>query len=231
MTTPEREWWTASEIAASGLPDLPSSRQGADTLAKRNGWRGHPQFARRRAGRGGGWEYHWKLFPQRARIALLKAAAPVVSEPQGMDRGEVWAWFDDLPQHVKDEARARLHIVQQVEQMEAGLGKHMAVLTIAQANGKGARTVWNWFGMIEGIDPADRLAYLAPRHRAAKPKRQRAECSQEFLDWLKADFLRLGEPSFSSCYDRVVLAISMSHGCCTEESGMFVRLWNFWGTR
>ncbi len=211
MTKMESEWWTADELAEAGLPDLPTTKRRVNSLAERLGWRGNPHFARRRAGRGGGWEYHWKLFPQRARVALLKASSPVVTEPDGMDRGEVWAWFDDLPQHVKDEARTRLHIVQQVEEMEAGLGKHMAVVTIAQANGKAARTIWNWFGMIEGVETADRLAYLAPRHRAVKQKRKRAECSQEFLDWLKADYLRLGEPSFSSCYDRVV-ALCKSRG-------------------
>ena len=48
---PGKEWWTAQEIADAGLPDLPASMQGAADLAKRNGWRAQPAFARRRAGR------------------------------------------------------------------------------------------------------------------------------------------------------------------------------------
>ncbi|MGB0914188.1 MAG: transposase domain-containing protein, partial [Phaeobacter italicus] len=68
----------------------------------------------------------------------------------------------------------------------------------------GQRTLWNWLALIDGVDVADWLAYLAPRHRATKPKRARATCSPEFLDWLRADYLRLGEPSFSACYDRAV---------------------------
>lgn len=55
---PRQKWWIAAEIADAGLPDMPSTRQGVDTLAMRQNWRAHPELARRRAGRGGGWEYH-----------------------------------------------------------------------------------------------------------------------------------------------------------------------------
>ena len=203
--TPRQEWWTAAELAESGLPDLPNTTRGVSLAADRDGWRAHPQFARRRAGRGGGWEYHWKLLPLRAQTALLKAAAadhrPVEA---GMDRGEVWAWFDGLPEKVKDEARARLRIIQQIDQLSGPMGKYLAVNTVSSQNKVAARTIWTWYAMIEGIDPADWLAYLAPRHRAAKTTRSCAECSPEFLDWLKAGFLRLGEPSFAASYDDAV---------------------------
>ena len=55
--SPDKEWWTADEIAARGLPDLPKTRQGVEALLKKLGWRAQPSLARRRAGRGGGWEY------------------------------------------------------------------------------------------------------------------------------------------------------------------------------
>ena len=208
--TPEKEWWTASELAASGLPDVPGTRQGVDDVATRSNWRAHPKLCRRRQGRGGGWEYHWRLLPVRAQAALLKAAAPLAPEEPGrMDRGEAWAWFDGLPEKVKAEARARLTVLQRVEAMTAPMGRYLAVITVAEAEtaeGRpvSPRTIWGWSAMIEGVDPADYLPYLAPRHRAAPAKRRRAECSREFLDWLKADYLRLGEPSFASCWNRVV---------------------------
>ncbi|MFD1914143.1 transposase domain-containing protein [Halodurantibacterium flavum] len=215
MVAPAREWWTTDALAASGLPDVPGTRQGVDALAARLQWRAHPEQARRRAGRGGGWEYHWKLLPLRAQTALLKAAAapaaPEVKAEARPSRDEIWAWFDGLPEKVKETASARLRIVQLVDQLTGPMGRHLAVEAVARQEGKGTRTLWLWLSMIDGVDPADRLAYLAPRHRAAKPRRERAECSQEFLDWLKADYLRLGGPSFSSCYDRVV-ALCESRG-------------------
>ena len=201
---PPREWWTADALAAAGLPDVPMSQKGVDLLAKRLDWRAHPTYARRRAGRGGGWEYHWKLLPVRAQAALLKAASASHHAPAPQRaRGEVWAWYDGLPETVKAQAAARLAVIQKVEALEAPMGKALAVDTVAAEADVAARTIWNWFEMIEGVDPADRLAYLAPRHRAAEAKRERAECDPEFLDWLRADYLRLEKPSFKSCYDRV----------------------------
>lgn len=86
MTAPDKEWWTASDLAAAGLPDVPASQQGVEALAKRLDWRAHPEFARRRSGRGGGWEYSWRLLPARAQAALLKPA-PASEAPARMDRG------------------------------------------------------------------------------------------------------------------------------------------------
>lgn len=204
QATPAREWWTAEALAAAGLPDVPTSQKGIDLLAKRLDWRAHPTYARRRTGRGGGWEYHWKLLPVRAQAALLKAAsAPHHAPAPQRARGEVWSWYDGLPEAVKAQAAARLAVIQKVEALEAPMGKALAVDTVAAEADVAARTIWNWFEMIEGVDPADRLAYLAPRHRAAESKRERAECSQEFLDWLKADYLRVDGGSFKACYDRV----------------------------
>jgi len=203
--TPAREWWTAEALAAAGLPDVPTTKRNVNAMAARLDWMAHPTYARRRAGRGGGWEYHWKLLPVRAQAALLKAAsAPHHAPAPQRARGEVWSWYDGLPETVKAQAAARLAVIQKVEALEAPMGKALAVDMVAQETDVSARTIWNWFEMIEGVDPADRLAYLAPRHRAADAKRERADCSQEFLDWLRADYLRLEKPSFKSCYDRVV---------------------------
>ena len=87
--TPAQEWWTPAQIAESGLPDLPKTRQGVDALADRLNWRGATKFARRRAGKGGGWEYSWKLFPNAAQRALIKqAVAPKAAAAKARD--EVW---------------------------------------------------------------------------------------------------------------------------------------------
>jgi len=206
---PEKTWWTADEIATGGLPDLPASKRAVNKMVERLGWQADPVHARRRAGRGGGWEYHWRLFPSRAQASLLKAAGAVATLSARQDRGEAWAWFDGLPEAVKEQARQRLMMVQRVEALTAPMGRYLAVQSVATAetaDGRpvSARTLWGWLALIDGIDPADRLPYIAPRHRAAAPKRSHAACSPEFLDRLKTDFLRLGEPSFRSCWTRAV---------------------------
>ena len=204
LQLPLKEWFTAQEIADAALPDLPNSQQGADALAKKQDWRGNPDFARRRSGRGGGWEYHWRLFPARAQRELISRVNPPEAPKVKQDRGEVWAWFDGLPDSVKDKARRALRIVQEVEALAPATTKFLAVGMVAKQHGISDRTIWGWFEKVEGVDLADRLAYLAPRHRAAKPRRQRAACSPEFLERLKTDYLRMGEPSFRACWQRAV---------------------------
>lgn len=215
---PDQEWWTATDLAASGLPDLPNTRQGVDALAARQDWRAQPGLSRRRQGRGGGWEYSWKLLPVRTQAALLKDKTSAPEASPRMDRGEAWAWFDGLPEEVKQKARDRLLIVQQVEGLAEPMGKNLAVETVARDAGISARSVWDWFGMVEGADAADRLPYLAPRHRVAAPSRQRAQCSPEFLDRLKAAYMRPG-PSFRASYDDVVdVCRARGWACLTEVS-------------
>ena len=199
--TPSQEWWTPEQIAESGLPDLPSTKRGVNALADRLNWRGAPKYARRRSGKGGGWEYSWKLFPNRAQQALIKqAVAPKVAVAKARD--EVWSWYEALPQSVKVKAKARLLVIQKVEALEPAIGRFLAVAQVAQMEGHGARTIWSWFQMIEGIAVHDRLAYLAPRNRAAEKRPRAKDCSPEFFEVLKSDYLRLEAPPFTDCYRR-----------------------------
>lgn len=203
--TPSQIWWTAEEIAVAALPDMPTSKRGVNALADRNDWRGNAEMARRRDGKGGGWEYSWRLFPMRAQRKLLAEVAPAPVKPV-VDRDEIWAWYEALPQDVKDKASARLSIIQQVEALEPipGMGRNNAVCAVARHSKVGARTIWDWFGLIEGVRSDDRLPHLAPRHRAVAPKGRTKECSPEFMEALRGDYLRLGEVPFADAYRRCV---------------------------
>ena len=225
--TPDREWWTTAEIAEAGLPDLPVTRQGADKLAERENWRGQAKFARRRAGKGGGWEYSWRLFPSRAQRRLLMAvAAPAgpAQRPEGTKREEQWAWFEALPKTVQDRARARLLVIQQVEAMDPVLGRYLAVHTVAKASGDGARTIWNWFLMIEGVAAHDRLAFLAPRNRAAAPRNRAKDCEPAFFDLIKSDYLRPEAPPFTDCFRRAARVAAQQGWAVLPERTMRRRL-------
>lgn len=207
LPSPDKLWWTTAEIASAGLPDMPKSRQGVEKLA--TDWRRHDQFARRRDGRGGGWEYHWSLLPDRAKQRLTLAAmvaVPEVKAPARMGRDEAWAWFESLPQAVKDKASARLALIQQVEALEViqSGGRHVAIVDVARNHGQGVRTVWGWFALIDGIRPDDRLPYLAPRNRAVEDRPRSKEFSAEFYELLCADYLRLEAPTFSDSYRRAL---------------------------
>lgn len=198
---PAKHWWTSQELADAALPDLPRSMQGIDRWIARVNLRANPGLARRRAGRGGGWEYHWSALPLAARKALLaEVSAPVGAG--AVSRGQAWEWFEGLPETVQDKARHRLACVQGVEALEFQLGRDLAVREVAKLKGVSPRTLWNWLGLVEGVRPDDRLPHLAPKHRAVERKVIRAEFDEEFFDWIASDYLRLERPSFSSCYRR-----------------------------
>ena len=66
-----RVWYTAREFAELGLAGVAATERGVNIEAGKRSWR--PSIlARRRAGRGGGWEYHVDLLPEAARRELKK---------------------------------------------------------------------------------------------------------------------------------------------------------------
>lgn len=100
-----KEWLTAVELAAEGLPDFPSSERGVRDRAERDGWNDHPSFVRSRGGRdgGGGLEYHYSLLPALAQIAYTQRHMVVA-------RGEAPA-PESLSARAQEERDARLAIV------------------------------------------------------------------------------------------------------------------------
>ena len=168
--------------------------------ADRDGWRGARGLARRRAGRGGGWEYHWSLLPLRSKEVLLalnsscepKATPALVEE------------LADLPIKARTAAMDRLAALEEVEALcsSSPLTKDEAVRSVAASRSVSARTIWNWFRMVEGAHRRDWPAALAPRNaRGAKPD-VRQPLDERFWDAFYADFMRQAQPSFTACYRR-----------------------------
>lgn len=79
-------WLSASEIAALELPGLPATKRGIQFVADRYGWNAHPEFARQRAGRGGGLEYHIHILPPDARADYVARHVEMVELPASVAR-------------------------------------------------------------------------------------------------------------------------------------------------
>ncbi|MVO16827.1 transposase domain-containing protein [Parasedimentitalea huanghaiensis] len=196
---PKQIWWTADELAASGLPKLPGSKRGINSIAERNGWRLEEGCFKRKAGRGGGYQYHWSVLPLAARRKLLKEAAETPDERP--DRGTAWAVFEQLPERVKTKAKDRLAALDIVDGLYCtGVSHVHAIAEAARQCGSSQRSIYNWLDMIEGVPPEDRLAYLAPRNRIAARKATKATCNAAFMDYLKSLYLRLEQPTFAQCH-------------------------------
>lgn len=208
-----RDWLTPAEIADLGLPGLPATKRGVNTLAADQGWStaanaaGEP-LARRRKGRGGGWEYHYTLLPSPAQASLVADADRPEPEPRKRkavqpveSREDAWSRFDDLPDKAKDTAKDRLAALDAVELLEAGaVTRTAAVCMVATKWGVAPRSLFSWMELVRGVPRPDWLPYLAPRYAG---RTVTAECPAEAWDLVKADYLRLSAPAFSACYWRV----------------------------
>ena len=196
-SAPDQLWWTIDELVAAALPGLPSSKRGINMRAE--DWRRQPKCTRPKPGRGGGWQYHWTVLPIAAQQKLLVAAAAPKPKP---DNAPDWEAFDALPETVKQVARDRLSALDEVDALHAaGQTQVAAVNAVAARIRVSQRTVYNWLAATEGVAPEHRLAALAPRHRVAK-RATKVLIDQEFLELVKSDWLRLEQPSLTSCYDR-----------------------------
>ncbi len=167
------EWWSAAEIADAGLPALPSSKRGVQILADRNGWRGVKGRARR--SKGGGWEYHWSLFPLAAQAAIAARVEIDAAPSPG---------FDLLPEADRTEARRRLAIVSEVRALWTGahLGRSDAVRVVAQRAGVEERCIYRWLDLVAGAEDFEMLERLAPA--AAMPAPRLEEALPERLEQL-----------------------------------------------
>lgn len=225
-------WWSASELAEVGLPDVPDTVRGVNRKAKAEGWPaaldslGQP-LSRQRQGRGGGVEYHHSVLPIRAQIALTKRAKAetALSEtdvPKASDRSVAWAFWEDQTDKQKQKAKDRLSALDSVEALvRGGLDKNAAVGTVAVQRQVSARTIWNWYDLVAGKDRADWLPSLAPRHMGRVVT---ADCDPAAWEMVKADYLRGAKPPFTTCFERVSLAAQAKGWKVPSERTLFRRI-------
>lgn len=199
---PDQTWWSAAEIAEAGLPDMPRTTQKVTAFARRNQWRSNLDRARRRSGRGGGWEYHYELFPMRAQKALIAAATPA---PAPQNRNAAWQWFDTLTSEHKAKAQFRLDCLMKVEALRrAGYTKKDAAKQVARQNDLSERVIWKWFAHVFLMRRDDWLPALADHRAGGNSNAPKAKVSDEFWDYIRSDYLRPERPNFTACYRRAV---------------------------
>lgn len=195
-----REWFTAAELLALGSPALPDTIRGINLLVERQSWRSDERRARVRFGQGGGWEYHYSLFPAEVQVAILATAVPTTEAPASRS-SSLWADFERLGEKAKAEAGRRLAAIDKVEKLaRGGMTRQLAVAMVAQEIGCSTRTLWSWVSAAGEVARADRLPALAPRHAGRTTV---AECDPRAWDAIVADYLRPEQPAFETCYDRL----------------------------
>jgi putative transposase len=176
-------------------------------MARKSHWRHQDQKARKRYGRGGGWEYHVSLFPQaaQARLMVIHGAPANANRNKLADaRSKLWARYEGLSKDRKAACETRLKVVADVALLiTGGLSETAAIAMAAQTHHVSPRAVRNWLGRIAGHERQDWLAALADQYQSASTF---AECDPRAWAALKSDFLRPEKPAFSACYRRMKAA-------------------------
>lgn len=202
-------WFSLAELAAERLPGMPCSKNKIALRADTERWacktdeNGQP-LARRRKGKGGGYEYNIQVLPIEARQALAKRApAPNfahVANDQPIDPASPWVDYDRLSDKTKAEAERRLLILQHAEQLVGhGMSRTLAVADAAHHWSVSAASIWNWMACVKGVAKSDWLPRLAPRYSGGGKE---ADVDAEIWRRLLSDYLRLSKPSWASCYRR-----------------------------
>ncbi|MDZ4376176.1 MAG: transposase domain-containing protein [Phenylobacterium sp.] len=215
MSRAAQEWFSAAELAAMNLPGMPATKPGVLKRVRLEGWMGAAdpsvgKLARKRKGRGGGFEFHVSLLPEAARVRLASQGA---AKPERLDRESAWLRWEKLPNGLKSEAQARLDVIAQVEALQqAGLNKSRAIeqvvrLAAAEAQAKGeappvtVSTLYAWFGRIDGVAREDRVVFLAPDYAGRAISAD--TCAPDAWEFFKGDYLRQSKPPAAGSYRRL----------------------------
>ena len=216
------DWFTPAELAAAGLPGMPDER--AIRIRAEAEWR-KSEFEgahwRKRAGRGGGFEYHIAVLPRAAQVKLAMDAMTRPANPKAQARRSAqWAWFDGLPEKKQAAARVRAEALDAVDTLvRAGAETVVACLHVARFQGVGVSTLYRWREQTYGPDRGDWLPALAPRHAGRVAG---VACPEEAWDALRADYMRLEQPNFTDCHRRLV-ALAAERGWALPSAATLQR--------
>ena len=202
------DWFTVTELAALELPGLPTAPNNLRAYLKRIGaldWQEGKGW-RKRAGSGGGVEFHACVLPTEAQAALrmkeamVQPAAKRAAAKQSVARDGQWDWYERLPEKKKRVAMLRASALDSVTQMvRDGTDKTAAMAVVARRADVSRSTLYGWEAAVLGVPRGDWLPLLAPRHAGGQ---QRRDCDGEAWDMLRADWLRPERPTFESCFRR-----------------------------
>lgn len=227
-------WFGAAELAEMRLPGLPTTKRKINELAEAQRWllktdaAGYP-LHRKRAGRGGGYEYNFAVLPQAAIAELVRRG--VVAPPQesaqieakaGPTRDSLWSWFDLQSDAVKEEAKRRLKVIETVETnvRRGALTVTAAIALAAVEHGVSIATIHGWRQMVKGARLDDYLPRLAPRRTGGG---QRAEIDEGAWRFFLSAYLRFEQPTITKAYDDVVELYAKPRGLTLPHIKTFKR--------
>ncbi|WP_172840085.1 transposase domain-containing protein [Solemya pervernicosa gill symbiont] len=188
----------------AGMSGMPETKSAVIRRAKKGEWQD-----RKRAGRGGGKEYHISALPTETQAALLiqqqpKEAAPASTpkrdEIHHYSREGLWENYEAKPAKQKQQAEDRLAAINAaLTLIETGTKKSEAWKQAAEQSGMSKATLYRHYSKVTHYDRSDWLAALVSGYTG---RTATASCDNDAWDFFKTDYLRLEQPA-AACYDRL----------------------------
>ncbi len=98
-----QEWYSPAELAELDLPGLPTSRSSVARHATNNQW-GQSKYARARKGKGGGYEYHYKILPQSIQSLLTIRFLKCTAAPDETSLNDLFTGAHTIPEPPSSQA-------------------------------------------------------------------------------------------------------------------------------
>lgn len=207
-------WFSAADLA--GLPGLPGTDRRVHTRAEVEGW------SKRTRQRGKGWEYAFSSLPPATQAAILLKDRPAAHAlpsrrnklaPSDAQLRSAWQRYDQAKQPMKDEAAMRLKALHTVAGLiRSGISLMQARdIVAAQLQREGVRggssaSIARWQNAVAHAGQNDWLSLLLPHYTG---RTSTADIEPEAWEIFKADYLRLEQPTATSCYDRLARIAEM----------------------
>ncbi|MGO4699840.1 transposase domain-containing protein [Dyella sp. 2RAB6] len=198
--------------------------------ATREGW-----SYQTRAARGGQRRiFDLALLPAPVQAAVLlrnRAQQPAAPSRPSADRtaeaaASAWRHYELVKAPQKDEAARRLKALHAVRKLISGGMPIMQARTLIAdqlqregVRGASAASIARWQAIVEKAPASDWLALLVPHYTG---RTATAEIDPEAWELFKADYLRLEQPTASSCYDRL-MRIAKGRGWTLPSLKTFTR--------
>ncbi|AGH38988.1 Transposase [Bibersteinia trehalosi USDA-ARS-USMARC-189] len=198
-----KEWFSANEL--SGITGMPSSPQGVNKKAQREGFQKQQKIGTQ----GKAYEYHITSLPAETQQALRLEEARALSAksfvPEVRPNTALWAEFDNESGAKKAKAEAKCRAVMALKNELQFSPIERALVEVANRFEISEGSLKNWYYKVKAHPESDWLALLLNRSGKSKIKEKAAFTSEAWL-YFKGDYLRSNAPSFATCYYRLQLA-------------------------
>jgi len=201
-------WITIQELLK--VDGMPTTAQGVAHKAKVEGWE-----RRRVSGvKGRVYEYNFFSLSVHDQARVLKSKNKIMIGNQILDKPKpveknycaeaLWLKYEKVTDKQKEEAQKRAVVVIAVRQLVGTGCKTVEALEIvAQTHNEPQGNVRRWYYSTKKLEQSDLLPALLSGHSTRNYSSRHFDMSPAAWDFFVADYFRLEQPAFNTCYQRL----------------------------